>query len=525
MGNCKRVEIECNSEEVFKIPSIMERDKKITPECHVINVDPDNEPCYVTPSTYITITYSTKINVTENGDYVMVDLGNDEFYIYPKDTWSLLLNEYLMPLKRGQRARSTGILLYGPFGVGKTSFASIASRFIGINPVVVKSDQILNKYLGESEKNLSKILSDAVNNQPSIIIFDDGEWILRPRNLANMSEESMGVFVDLTDILLNYMSEIYKNGMRVLIIATTNVSIRSIDQALISREERFGRPIFIPLPDYYALKWYLIKKGLSEQDADKGARLLASNGGNFDNARTYAEDVKKGKQFKFEALEGRGYIRIAPEMPTDVNVDNAVIERLLREIGLTENVFKSSHTRVAVKGSVGFWIPILNELSLKLGHGSILLNDYKHVDEAVMTADASKLVIIVSMSSVGQEGTQYVHLNAKSPVIYIISQLEVDKGLLPSGTPILITQESFLDSVIQKDDLAEIVLALELSYYGVKYNKNSLHDAFNMLKGRDMKTGSLQMSIYKEFLSKLPYMAVIDDISKLNAGIVRMIAR
>lgn len=65
-----------------------------------------------------------------------------------------------------------GILLHGPTGVGKTMLCSALASEAGVNFMAVESSQIRSKVIGESEKGISKLFSQARANSPCILFID-----------------------------------------------------------------------------------------------------------------------------------------------------------------------------------------------------------------------------------------------------------------------------------------------------------------------------------------------------------------
>jgi SpoVK/Ycf46/Vps4 family AAA+-type ATPase len=83
-----------------------------------------------------------------------------------------------LPLKHpelfagGMKQRS-GILLYGPPGTGKTLMAKAVATECGLNFLSVKGPELLNMYIGESEKNVREVFERARNARPCVIFFDE----------------------------------------------------------------------------------------------------------------------------------------------------------------------------------------------------------------------------------------------------------------------------------------------------------------------------------------------------------------
>lgn len=82
--------------------------------------------------------------------------------------WPLLHPEAFARL--GVRA-PRGVLLYGPPGCSKTLLVRACATESGVNFLAVKGPELLNKYVGESERAVREIFSKARGAAPSIIFF------------------------------------------------------------------------------------------------------------------------------------------------------------------------------------------------------------------------------------------------------------------------------------------------------------------------------------------------------------------
>ncbi len=65
------------------------------------------------------------------------------------------------------------LLLYGPPGTGKTMFVKASAKSFGINFIYIKGPEILNKWLGQSEKTIRDIFKKARDVSPCILFFDE----------------------------------------------------------------------------------------------------------------------------------------------------------------------------------------------------------------------------------------------------------------------------------------------------------------------------------------------------------------
>ena len=65
------------------------------------------------------------------------------------------------------------MLLYGPPGTGKTLLAKAVATESSINFMSVKGPELINMYVGESEKNVRDVFEQARKAQPCILFFDE----------------------------------------------------------------------------------------------------------------------------------------------------------------------------------------------------------------------------------------------------------------------------------------------------------------------------------------------------------------
>jgi peroxin-6 len=70
-------------------------------------------------------------------------------------------------------AQRSGLLFYGPPGTGKTLLAKAIATECQMNFISVKGPELLNMYVGESEKNVREVFERARENLPCIVFFDE----------------------------------------------------------------------------------------------------------------------------------------------------------------------------------------------------------------------------------------------------------------------------------------------------------------------------------------------------------------
>jgi transitional endoplasmic reticulum ATPase len=136
-----------------------------------------------------------------------------------------------------------GVLLYGPPGTGKTLLAKAVANEAESNFISIKGPELLNKYVGESEKGVREVFSKARENAPTIVFFDEIDSIATERG-KNSGDSGVG-----ERVVSQLLTEL--DGLEsledVVVIATTNRP-DLIDSALL-RPGRLDRHVHVPVPD------------------------------------------------------------------------------------------------------------------------------------------------------------------------------------------------------------------------------------------------------------------------------------
>ncbi|KAI0380035.1 AAA-domain-containing protein [Hypomontagnella monticulosa] len=149
----------------------------------------------------------------------------------------------------GPRARMSkppkGVLLYGPPGCSKTMTAQAMATESDFNFFAVKGGELLNMYVGETERSIRNLFKRAREASPSIIFFDEFDSIAGSRSGPGGSSSSGGGVQALTT-LLTEMDGFERIG-EVFVLAATNKP-ELLDPAL-RRPGRFDELIYVPLPD------------------------------------------------------------------------------------------------------------------------------------------------------------------------------------------------------------------------------------------------------------------------------------
>ncbi|KAL2327513.1 hypothetical protein Fmac_020940 [Flemingia macrophylla] len=157
------------------------------------------------------------------------------------------LDMLLLPFYHPQVARdlgmstTSGILLHGPPGCGKTRLAHAITNQTGFPFYLISPGQVVSGISGESEQNIRDIFSKAHKTAPSIIFIDEIDAIASKREDLTREMEKRIV----TQLLISMDQP--NNDNSVLVIGATNRP-DAIDPAL-RRPGRFDREIYIGMPD------------------------------------------------------------------------------------------------------------------------------------------------------------------------------------------------------------------------------------------------------------------------------------
>lgn len=165
---------------------------------------------------------------------------------------------------------NTGIMLYGPPGVGKTRFVKALAGELGLKLFILRISQVIDMYTGNSEKNIHKVFETARQNAPSILFLDEFDAFGTDR-----SDFIEGGGRRAINQLLIELDGMESNNENVFVIASTNRPF-DIDPAL-KRSGRFQTEIYVRPPNLEdrqsLLRYYLGRYNIL--DDVKNVEILA----------------------------------------------------------------------------------------------------------------------------------------------------------------------------------------------------------------------------------------------------------
>lgn len=213
-----------------------------------------------------------------------------------------------------------GLLLYGPPGTGKTLLAKAIATECQLNFMSIKGPEVLNMYVGESEKNIREIFEKARENSPCVLFFDELDSLAPARGNG---ADSSSVMDRIVAQLLTEIDGLSKKGKLYVIGATNRLDL--LDPALL-RPGRFDKQIYL---------------GISNE-AKERIKIMKAQTRNFDvdEENISWEEIEKvvPKNFTgadFSGLTQEAYMIASREKITQIE---EMMEEEKEKLGLTEEM-------------------------------------------------------------------------------------------------------------------------------------------------------------------------------------------
>jgi transitional endoplasmic reticulum ATPase len=198
-----------------------------------------------------------------------------------------------------------GILLFGPPGTGKTLLAKAIAGEVDAAFYCIDSADIMGKWVGEAEKNVSKLFSEARRHIRCVVFIDEIEALLPKRSQNNSTVMKRVVPQFLSE--MNGVISRERDQHALLFVGATNEPW-NIDEAAM-RPGRFDEKVYVALPDQEA-RFTIIKDALAKVPGAAGIDCsgIAVSLEGYSGA-DIVQVIERAKQFAFADAVHSGMAR------------------------------------------------------------------------------------------------------------------------------------------------------------------------------------------------------------------------
>lgn len=242
-----------------------------------------------------------------------------------------------------------GILLYGPPGCGKTFIAKATAGEIDSNFLSIGLNDILDMWIGNSERALHDVFEFARRNTPCVIFIDEIDALG-----ANRSDLKGSAGRNVINQFLSELDGVSSNNEGILVVGATNAPWH-LDPAF-RRPGRFDRIIFVPPPDAEAREHIFNLKLKSKPTEDIDIKTLGKKTDEFSGA-----DIEAVIDIAVEAKLEDAFMDGVPKPLVTKDLLNA----LKKHNATTKEWFKSAKNFALFANESGLYDDILAYLKIK----------------------------------------------------------------------------------------------------------------------------------------------------------------
>lgn len=445
--------------------------------------------------------FNTSLNLTDLG---IGGLKEQFSEIFRRAFASRLLSDQVAE-KLGV-THTRGIVLYGPPGCGKTLLARQIGKMLKcVEPKIVSGPSLLDKYVGESEKNIRDLFGDAMKDTNKrnihLIICDEFDALCKQRG---MTKDGTGVGDNVVNQFLS-MIDGPKQLDNVLLICMTN-RLDIIDEAIL-RPGRLEIHIEISLPD---------TNGRQEILNIHTRKMRENNCLAPDVNITELAEITKN----FTGAELEGLVRSARSFAISREID---IESNI--VTIDKNILpiiSMSDFKLSINDIVPMFGKVSNELNNITATKFIMWDNkiQEIYDDIMKNINLLKFgnlysVLITGSTYIGK--TKFVAELAKNTNISLIKMISCDRLTKCTGDKSIYIRNMF-DQCLKAESsiiiLDSIERLIEWSDIGYKYNNSILQTIVSMLResiSKDKKIIILCTSIDKNILKELKIFDLFDN--------------
>lgn len=242
-----------------------------------------------------------------------------------------------------------GILMFGPPGCGKTYLARATAGEVDAAFLSIGINDVLDMWIGNSERNLHEFFEQARRNRPCVVFFDEVDALG-----ASRSDMRQSAGRHLVNQFLAELDGLESDNQGLLILGATNAPWH-IDSAF-RRPGRFDRVLFVPPPDAAAREEILRIKLAGKPVDDVNIAKIAARTKDFSGADLQA--------VVDTAIEGKLQQAIQTGKPTPLKT--ADLLNVLKQVRpTTREWFASARNHALYANQGGVYDEILEYLNLK----------------------------------------------------------------------------------------------------------------------------------------------------------------